>query len=121
MNILITVLIFSAIFLVGVVLAFLAGVYVSREGVQQVIRDAVIQDKKGQSMYCYDSDDSDYESDEDDRAVTPPPPAARIVEQYHELQDRQISQRQSECNRRCVGDDIYLKRTVYTTQHDHLF
>lgn len=121
MNTLITILVFAAIFLVGVVLAFLAGVYVSKEGVQQIARDMVIQNKKDQVYYDEDDDEEEEEEEQHQqyRKYTP-----RVVNSPYEIRyyhaNATSSTNSSSSNnrnkspvRRFVGDGHYLKLTQY--------
>ena len=122
MNTLITILVFAAIFLVGVVLAFLAGVYVSKEGVQQIARDMVIQNKKDQ-VYYDDEDDDDEEEQEEPHYQPYKKYTPRVVNSpyeiryYHANANSSTSSNSSSNNkspaRRFVGDGHYLKLTQY--------
>lgn len=105
MNTLITILVFSFILLVAVIIAFLAGLHAAKLGVQEIIRDTLIKSKK-EEEYGYDGTDSDYEEEEEEqpyrsvssyrrRSVSPPHkqqqrgfgvPHRRITEEHYTLQ-----------------------------------
>lgn len=129
MNTLITILVFAFILLVAVVIAFLAGLHAAKLGVQEIIRDTLIKNKKEEGYYAYgytDDSDSEYEEDEDeeDSQHMQQCHQRHIVEEHYSLGSHDgptypyyQHPHSGNCSRKPdrhyhynVGDDMYLAR-----------
>lgn len=66
MNTLISILVIAFIVLVSLIVGFLAGLHAAKLGMQEIIRDTLIKNKKDEP-YGYDCTDSDYDGDDEDQ------------------------------------------------------